>query len=105
MKNPSNRVHPTENPRVGGSIPPLATNKINGINIRRTIYAMEYLREHGIFQGGLRFMLQFLHLPRLRIASSLADMSVFKPRSSWRQLHHLSVQSDTEVLLYFSPKP
>jgi hypothetical protein len=66
---------------------------------------VEYSRDHGIFQGGLRFMLQFLHRPRLRIARSLANMSVSKSRSPWRQLHHLSVQSDTEVLVYFWPKP
>jgi hypothetical protein len=46
----------TENPRVGGSIPPLATNKnIGATTVLKTTYAMEYLREHGIFHGCLRF--------------------------------------------------
>jgi hypothetical protein len=45
----------TENPRVGGSIPPLATNKISAITVRNTTYAMEYSREHGIFHGYLCF--------------------------------------------------
>jgi hypothetical protein len=47
--------HWTENPRVGGSIPPLATNKINAITVRSTTYAMEYSREHGIFHSCLCF--------------------------------------------------
>jgi hypothetical protein len=46
---------PPENPRVGGSIPPLATNKMKAITVRSTSYAMEYSREHGIFLGSLRF--------------------------------------------------
>ena len=46
---------PPENPRVGGSIPPLATNKISAITVRKTTYAMEYSREHGIFHGCLCF--------------------------------------------------
>ena len=95
----------TENPRVGGSIPPLATNKISAITIRTTTYAMEYSREHGIFQGGLRFMIQFIHRRPLRIARSRASTSVSKSRSTWRQLHHLSVQWYTEESGYFSPKP
>jgi len=46
---------PPENPRVGGSIPPLATNKISAITVRKTTYAMEYSREHGMFHGCLCF--------------------------------------------------
>jgi hypothetical protein len=46
---------PPENPRVGGSIPPLATNKINAITVMNTTYAMEYSRGHGIFHDCLCF--------------------------------------------------
>lgn len=45
----------TENPRVGGSIRPLATITMKAIKVRSSIYAMEYSREHGIFLGSLRF--------------------------------------------------
>jgi hypothetical protein len=64
----------TENPRVGGSIPPLATNKINAINIRRTIYAMEYLREHGIFHGSLCF--KFANMAASKCVLRISTMAI-----------------------------